>query len=183
MKQATQEKNKTTNIDPVTLKIIYYFIEKLDGVLGKTHLQKMLFLTDLLATKKFKEPLSKVKFQKYRYGPYSEEINEYIKDLKNRDLIRVQEFPYNTDKTKTYTRFYSNKKGSVKTQLLKEIGAEKILLIDEIINSYGNVSLQEVLDVVYKLEMVKQTELCKPIEMAKIIETEKNNNTDIIDIF
>lgn len=173
------------NFDKNTVAIIYYLIEHLDGVLGKTHLQKMLFLIDLLSTKKFKEPLTKLNFQRYHYGPYSEEVNNYISRLETKEQIIVKVLPFSDNEDKTYTRYYYNNKGSIKNYLYKELGAEKVMLIDEIINSFGNKSLQEVLDVVYSLETIKKADLCKPLEMAQIIKDEENNDEPVeeLDIF
>ena len=55
------------------------------------------------------------------------------------------------------------------------------MLLDEIADSYGNASLQEVLDVVYGLETVKKSELRKPLEMAKIIKDEQSNEMEDFD--
>jgi uncharacterized protein YwgA len=167
-------------LDKNTLFIILYLIEKLNGVLGKTHLQKMLFLIDLLSTKKFKKPLTILEFEKYYHGPYSKTVDDYTGHLEGKGLVEIREFPLQVQ-GKTYTRYYLKGHTSIKKNLCENIGAESVLLIDDIIFSYGNISLHEVLDIVYGLETVKDAELCKPLEMAKIIESD--DGVKDIDIF
>ena len=172
------------NIDKNTLMIILYLIERLNGVLGKTHLQKLLFLVNLLSVKKFKEPLTQLKFERYHYGPYCKKIDEYIEHLKNKEFVEQREFPFgkNRGKSKSYVRYYFKHGQSIKKSLFDQIGAEKVILLDEIISSYGNVCLQDILDVVYSLQSVKKSELHTPLEMAKIIK-EDNDEVEEIDIF
>lgn len=181
---ATEKKKMATpKLDRVTLAVVFYLIEKLDGVLGKTHLQKMLFLSDLIFTKKYNGPLTKLQFEKYHYGPFSVEVNDYVDSLKKRNFISSKEMFFNDDSGKTYTRFYKKKGGSVKSFLLKEIGADKLVSLDEVIDSFGNASLQQVLDVVYSLQMVKDSELKKPLDMAEVIKKETEDQPDELDLF
>ena len=150
------------DLDKTTLTIILYFIEKLNGVLGKTHLSKLLFLTDLLSIKKFNKPLSDLKFVKYHYGPFSKKINEYLEKLKEKGFIEIREIPF-INEPKIYTRYYSNKKVPITSIVLEALddNSEKKTLLDEVINSYGNISLQELLDLVYSIQIVKNA---KPLE-------------------
>jgi len=130
--------NETTGIDSVTQMIMYYFISRLNGVLGHTHLQKLLFLTDLLATQRFGEPITKMNYVRYSHGPYSKNLNDYIQKLVTSELISEKSFPYYKDPQTSYYRLYDLKKADIKTQLVKTIGAEKTLLVDEVVQSYGN---------------------------------------------
>ena len=177
--QASQSEKK---LDEKTLVVILYLIEKLNGVLGKKHLQKMLFLVDLLSVKKFKEPITCFEFEKNHYGPFSEEVNLYLNHLQKKKLIEVKEFPFKNNEQKSFVRFYFNYKSTVKNLLCKKVEPKKIMLLDDVISSYGNVSLQEVLDVVYSLETVKKSELHTPLQMAKIIEDDKSE-VEEMDIF
>lgn len=182
MPQATPAKLIEKKLDKITLVVILYLIERLNGVLGKTHLQKMLFLVDLLSVKKFKKPITSLEFEKNHFGPFSYEVSSYIDHLEQKGLIAVKEFPFSNGEPKTYVRFYYNNKSSMKKVLFQEVDTEKIVLLDDIISSYGNVSLQEILDVVYKLESVKNSDLHKPLEMAKIIQND-NSEVEEMDIF
>jgi uncharacterized protein YwgA len=168
-------------LDENTLIVILYLIEKLDGVLGKTHLQKILFLTDLLSVKKFKKPITNLQFEKNHYGPYCSEVNQYIELLKNKKYVEAREFPLSNG-AGIFVRYYFTGKDTSKKLLYKKITPEKIVLIDDVVSSYGNVSLQEILDVVYSLATVKESENHTPLEMAKII-NDDNEEVQEIDIF
>ena len=160
------------NLDKTTLTIILYFIEKLNGVLGKTHLSKLLFLTDLLSIKKFNKPLSDLKFVKYHYGPYSNKINNYLKKLKEKEYIEIREIPF-MNKSKFYTRYYSNKKVQINSIVFEALegNSEKKTLLDEVINSFGNISLQQLLDIVYSLQIVKEAKHLETLlEKSKEVE-------------
>lgn len=163
------------NLDKITLSIILYFIEKLNGVLGKTHLSKLLFLTDLLSTKIFNKPLTNLEFVKYHYGPYSDEINKYLEKLKEKEYIEIREIPF-INEQKFYTRYYSNKKVPITSIILEALdgNSEKKTLLDEVINSYGNISLQQLLDIVYSLQIVKDAKPLETIlEKSKEVEEDK----------
>ena len=162
-------------IDKTTLVIILYVIQKLDGILGKTHLQKLLFLINLRAYMKFKKPLLKLEFEKYKYGPFSYQVDHYIDNLETKNLIRSKENTYSGDKK--YVRYYCSKKFvDIKEYLSEniELNSKEIALLDEVIDSYGSISLRDLLDIVYSLPSVKKTEYCQPIEVAKKIEDEEN---------
>jgi len=164
------------NLDKTTLIIILYFIEKLNGVLGKTHLSKLLFITDLLSRKRFNKPLTALEFVKYHYGPYSDEINKYLKELKEKDYIEIREIPFIHEPKKLYTRYYSNKKVPITSIIFEALdgNSEKKTLLDEVINSYGNISLQQLLDIVYSLQIVKNASLLETIlEKSKEVEEDK----------
>lgn len=164
-------------LDKDTLYIIFYFIERLDGVLGKTHLQKLLFLTDLLAVRKFKKKLTKIDYKKYLHGPYSEVVDEYTAHLAEKGAIEEKKFPVSTG-VGFYSRYHKKKQGSIKSNLVANLGAEKVLLIDDVVNSFGNMSLQQVLDVVYKLEIVKDAKKNTPLDVAKEIDLSSEGQTD-----
>lgn len=170
-------------LDKTTLVVILYLIERLNGILGKTHLQKMLFLSDLISSKRYKEKITSLEYEKYHFGPYASELDTYTSELETRGLIEKKEYNFTSDNTKTYTRFYKKLPESIKPQLIKSLKPpEKVILLDEIIDSYGNLSLQEVLDIVYQLEIVKSTEKNTPLEFARenSIDSSKENEEDII---
>lgn len=167
----------TNTLDKSTLQIIFYLIERLDGVLGKTHLQKLLFLTDLLAVRKFKQKLTKIDYKKYHHGPYSEVVDEYTAHLAKKGAIVERRFPVSTGDG-FYSRYHKKMHGTVKDNLVASIGAERVLLIDDVINSFGNMSLQQVLDVVYKLELVKDAKKNTPLDVAKEIDISSEGQTD-----
>lgn len=164
--------NKTTE------KIIFYYINRLNGVLGKTHLQKLLFLTDLISIKRTRESITSLEFVKFHYGPYSEEVEKYTELLENKKFIETRTFPYINEKGKqsTYYRYYSQNRDprEIRNLLFSEIGSDKLSILDEIVSSYGNISLQDLLDIVYGYQMIKNA---KPMETllknAKKVKEEK----------
>lgn len=177
------ETTPSQSLDKNTLLVVLYLIERLNGVLGKTHLQKILFLTDLIATKKTNKQITVLDYKKYHYGPFSAELQEYTKELETKGLITEKEFPFASDASKKYTRYYFTQDGrSAKPALLKSLGNEKLMIVDEIVSSYGNMNLQEVLDIVYKLQIMEKTEKNKPLDMANDTEQtiEEKEQEDIL---
>lgn len=158
--------DKHVQADKVTSAIMYYMISSLNGVLGKTHLQKLLFLSDLLSSKKFGEPVTNMKYIRYTHGPYSKDLDEYILTLTSKDLIEEKQFPMLSDLSKHYSRFYVRKIIKIKDYISEKIGPDRMLLVDEVVQSYGNKSLQEVLDFVYGLEEVSGAQFESPITIA-----------------
>ena len=174
---------KNTGLNKPTLYLILYLIEKLNGVLGRTHLQKLLFLTDLMSTKKFKKQQTDLEYQKYKYGPYSEKVKEYVDYLIEKEFVEEQIFSFSYDDKKTYSRFYKkNSLRDLNEWILKNFGAENKLLIDEVIQSYGNIGLQSLLDIVYDLQIVKNTEKCSPLDIAREISNDEEKEIDEFDL-
>lgn len=165
-------------LDKITSAIMYYLVSSLDGVLGKTHLQKLLFLTDLLASKKYGEPLTKMNYIRYTHGPYSNDLNDYIKDLISSNLVEERQFPMMSNPKKHYSRFHCKRMINAKDFIIKKIGADKMLLINEVVQSYGNKSLQEVLDFVYSLEEVANADFKSPIKLAQEIKPKASSNEE-----
>lgn len=166
-------------LDKTTVDLILYYINRLDGVLGKTHLQKMLFLTDLISSKKFDAQITKIQYKRYKHGPYSQQLNDYTNFLEKKGFIEARKLKFFSDDSKTYIRFHVKKPINVKANLLEQLGPERMLLVDEVLNSFGNLSLQEVLEIVYNLEIIKKSKMNSPLEMAKSIkETADEPNGD-----
>lgn len=165
-------------LDKITLVTILYFISSLDGVLGKTHLQKLLFLTDLIATRKFKKKITVIDYKLYHFGPFSDEIAAYTTHLEKKELITIREYPFTTDPNKTYTRFYIRKPMNVKKKLIGLVGADKFIVLDDVVKSFGNMSLQNVLDVVYNLQIVSEATQNKPMTFAGTITEEELEDTE-----
>ena len=174
----TQEIKNPEELDQVTSIVMYYFVSALNGVLGKTHLQKLIFLTDLLASKRFGQPITKMKYVRYTHGPYSKDLDSYIEKLVSSGLIEQRQFPMFSNPEHYYSRFYQKQIVDSKDFLVQAVGAEKMLLVDEVSQSYGNKSLQQVLDFVYSLEEVKDADFDSPIKMAQEQNTSSKNEED-----
>lgn len=173
------------NFDKITLAIILYFIQKLDGILGKTHLQKLLFLLNLRSEKRLKKSLVKLEFEKNRFGPYSYKVNDYVENLIRKKAIKSEVFTYQdkSGNSKSYTRYYFNKVSSPKEFLLDNLNPKEVLLVDEVIESYGNISLRDLLDIVYSLPIVRDADYCQPLDVAKSINEEEVPVEDFEDLF
>lgn len=174
-------KQTPTKLDPTTLAIIFFYIQRLDGVLGKTHLQKLLFLTDLIGMRKFKTKFTNIEYVKNHYGPYSDKVDEYTTRLNEKNLIEVRVFPLSNTEG-TYTRYYKKSSISPKDTLINKLGSEKVLILEEVVDSFGRLSLQEVLDVVYSLQTVKNSVKQTPLDVAKILENEDDDHTEFLDL-
>lgn len=176
---------QNNKLSQVTCLLIMYYIERLNGVLGRTHLQKLLFFTDLIATKNFTEKITALEFKKYDHGPFAQELENYIKYLTNKKYIDTREYEFaNGSATKYYRYYLGENKKNVKPMLQKHIGADKMIVVEDVINSYGNMSLQDLLDIVYSLEVVKGTEYNTPMALVtnnkeKIVSNEKVTEFDI----
>lgn len=178
------QKQVGTKFDKRTLSIILYLISRLNGVLGKTHLQKLLFMTDLISSKRFQEKMTAIEYKRYLHGPYSSQLDDYTDFLIKEGLIESKELPFISNPSKKYFRYYSKKPVAIKQSLLKNLGSEKMLLIDDVIGSFGNMSLKDVLEVVYNLQIVKDSKMDKPLEMAKRVDkNSEDNEEDEIDLF
>ncbi len=165
--------------DKNTLAIIFYLIHRLDGILGKTHLQKLLFLVDLFAIRKLEQQITVMKYKRYLHGPYSSILDEYTNHLSELGHIEAKEFPYNRGKKpKIYTRYYSKKNISIREELLNLIGADKLLIVDEVADSFGNISLQKLLDIVYNLPIMKNSEINDILDFTKKIGKPTNNEEE-----
>lgn len=174
------------SLDKITIAIILYFIEKLNGILGKTSLQKILFLLNLRSEKRFNKSLAKLEFEKNKYGPYSYEVNDYIEELLNKNAISIESFSY-TDKNgkqKEYTRYYFKNTASPKEFLMEKLNPKEMVLLGNVAESYGNLSLRDLLDIVYSLPTIKEAKYRHPLKMAKIIESEEvTNDQNFEDLF
>ena len=167
-------------LDKNTLGVVFYFVSKLNGILGKTHLQKLLFLTDLIAMKKLKEKITTIEYKKYKHGPYSAEIDDYTNHLIDLNYIESKEFPLSSNNAKKYTRYYLKKNIPIKEKLLKSLGSKKLLVVDEIADSFGNLSLQNLLDIVYNLPIVKNSKMDSLLDIIKDIEAESEEEKNAL---
>lgn len=166
--------SESKSLDKTTLSIIYYFISSLNGVLGKTHLQKLLFLSDLMSTKKFGEGVTKIDYKRYLHGPYSPQVDSYTGELISKNMIEAREFAFNSDPDKKYIRYYVSQSFPIKQNLMDSLGADKFVILDDVVKSFGNMSLNSLLDIIYDLQIVKKSEMDEPLDIAKNIEEEEN---------
>lgn len=163
-------------LNNTTTALIYYIIFRLNGVLGKTHLQKMLFLTDLISAKKYNKKITDIEYKKYFHGPYSEEVKKYTDFLITKKMIEMKEFSFNDGTPRVYNRFYFAKPANVKDFLISKLGSDKMVVVEDVISSFGNMSLKNLLDVVYGLQIVSKSELNDPLKIVE--QADKENSTE-----
>ena len=90
--------------------------------------------------------------------------------------------PDNADsfRDKKYTRYYLKKNIPIKEKLLKSLGSKKLLVVDEIADSFGNLSLQNLLDIVYNLPIVKNSKMDSLLDIIKDIEAESEEEKNAL---
>lgn len=183
MRRGKIRKAMNQELDKKTLGVILYFISRLNGVLGKTHLQKLLFLSDLFSVKKLKEPITALEFRRYKHGPFAQTVDAYTTDLVKRGLVEAREFPLTSNPDKTYTRYHLKKLTPIKKDfLISLIGVDKLMVVDEVADSYGNLSLQNLLDFIYGLEIVKDAKRDSLLDLAKTDNPDTKDEGELDDL-
>ena len=135
-------------------KLILYLVTRYYRVTGKgigrTKLMKLVFLVDYLYWKRFGKRLLDVKWVKYLYGPFSKAVLEALDELEREGIIGVAEL----DKGITlYTALYNNIK----------LSEEAKKIVDEVVENFGKLSLDELLKYVYSLDEVRGRDLGEEI--------------------
>ncbi len=124
---------KKINLRPILLLLLLY--EAKDRLItGKTRLQKLLFL---LQEEQVKLPV--FTFKAYKYGPYSEEVDDTVESLSFRDFIEVNN-----------TNFSLSDKGN--SVIEKKLKSKYSNLADQarkIISSFGSLNDELLLLYVY----------------------------------
>ncbi|RLM41313.1 DUF4065 domain-containing protein [Haloarcula sp. Atlit-47R] len=133
--------------------ILFYHMESIHGV---TKLQKLLFLIEQ-ETNFFEEYRDDIAFNfaPYKMGPFSEAVYEELHFLLQ--LGAIEATPLNGssvdgvgDDDLTNKEFTITSKGEkIASQLVEILEPEYRTEIENLVESYGNLSLQELLEVVY----------------------------------
>lgn len=137
-------KQKEVYIDYILLLyLLHYCQEKKSLIDGPLKLQKLVFISELNMTNKSEKGLH-FKFFRYNYGPYSKELAEDHKELKNLGLVSA----YRT----------SNKGIEILKLLWDAIQAEKknsdiTHEITEAIDRYGKYAGSQLVNMVYNMKM------------------------------
>jgi hypothetical protein len=119
--------------------------------LGKTHLVKILYLTEVEYYRQQMERLTSLRWLFYHFGPYAIELETILAD---------REFEKTEIKTQTDKDFILFKVNESKSEYKPKVDSKLSLLIKKIVGQWGNKSLEELLDYVYfetePMESVKQ---------------------------
>jgi Protein of unknown function (DUF4065) len=70
----------------MTAKLILFFVVKTKGNITKTQLVKFLYLADLYSVKWLGQQITDLKWIRYRFGPYEEEIDRTLELMKGRQI-------------------------------------------------------------------------------------------------
>ena len=130
------------NHEALKEKIIIALINNLGIVNGRTRLQKILFLLEN------EENLdSHIKFEKWQYGPYSNEISRIIDSLKEKNVIL--ETVNNTIRGESYFYIINPEKQPEVDVIIQDLDAEALVKINNVIAKFGNMPLNQLLRYVY----------------------------------
>lgn len=140
-------------------KCIIYLVGNLQGELTRTKLVKLLFLADLSHFKEKGRSITGVKYHSYFYGPYSEEIMEAINNLNG---FEIEEHCGINMEGKEY---YIYTLGKNPRYEVVNLVAEEQKTLDSIIQEFGHMRLNDLLEYVYKTEPYRK---CQKGEMIDL---------------
>ncbi len=132
---------------------IYYLVDKLGRIDSRTKLVKLLYLADNLAKKRLGNTITGIKYIYHFYGPYCHDI-----------IFKTVEMSSNGEIVEEYDPFYDKYwyyKGNVNRQI--KLSNDEIKILDEIIEKYGKLKLDEILKIVYSTDEMKKA---KPGEIV-----------------
>lgn len=151
--------------------ILKYIVEHLSARLGRTHLIKLVYLTDYHSRRLFGKPVSTLDYYYDKQGPFDKEFYTCIESLK--EYIREEEinFPF----YKGY--LFHNTQKKIKYNQLSQYD---VYILDYVINTYGKTNLQSLIeDVVYKtepmLEVVKKRAFRSKLPMRIVDNLDKKS--------
>ncbi len=123
--------------------LILLLINQLEYVRGKTRLQKLLFLL----TSKFNLK-NNLNFQPNRYGPFSSNLNEEIKNLMDQGLIK--ETNDRESKELGYLYTINDQKQEEINKKIAKMDSSVINKLHEIVEEFGKMPLNKLLKYVYQ---------------------------------
>jgi len=128
--------------------IVLYLIARYCRVAGKgitrTRLMKLLFLVDYMYWKRCGRKLTNLEWRMYLFGPFSREVLGILDELEDGGKAVVKEIERGVYLYKAYEE-PANLSEAVKS------------LVDEVVEKFGKLSLDELLNYVYSLDEVKRT--------------------------
>ncbi|MBR9702281.1 hypothetical protein GOV13_05165 [Candidatus Pacearchaeota archaeon] len=127
--------------------------------LGRKHLQKIIYLTHALAPLR-EIVISFLKFYKYRYGPYTHEIQNTLNNLIALGLVELISMEHYAGKNSTSSKHQITKEGKkvVKRLTLLEDNQERYDWIRTIIRLIDVYGLENLVDMVYQEPTFKSAE-------------------------
>lgn len=136
-------------------KMIEYIVSNFSGTaLTRTKLVKLLYLADRESFIDRERQISNIKYIKYHYGPYSEDIVETVKDMDGNEIRELSGYSSNG----TFYRYESNGEyeGSALTRKERDI-------LDQILREYGDARTKQLVETVYELDDLDGVEKYTPL--------------------
>lgn len=131
-----------------TKKTILYLLLQLGKNINRTRLVKLLYLSDFLAKKKLGNKITAIKYNYYYYGPFSREILDIINELKIEKKILESESE--NDKGRKFFSYTLLEKDLK----LKPLEQKEKKVLDDVIEKYGNMEFNQLMDCVYKTDPI-----------------------------
>jgi hypothetical protein len=131
---------------------IVYLLSGLRSYPTRTKLVKLLYLADLLYSKKYGRTLTGVTYFSYFYGPYSDEIARSITKLKDADCIE-EHVGVGVEGQEYY--LYSVKNDFEFPEGL--LGSSERKTLNKVITDYGDLDLDDILNIVYSTKPFHET--------------------------
>lgn len=149
--------------------IIKFIVERLSGILGRTHLIKLIYLADYHSRRLFGKPISTFDYYWDKRGPFDKEFYTAIEILK--EYIREDEV--NFPRYKGY--IFHNEPKQIEYNKLTRYD---LYMLEYVIKNYGKENLQSLLeDVVYKtvpmVEVIEKEAYKSRLPMEKIDNLDK----------
>jgi len=91
MKERALPNPDIPKIDDWLESLILYLLYHAPYRQSAVKLQKLLYLCDLLHYTKYGHPLTRVPFKSYFYGPYSDIIEEKVRELEEKEILKYKE--------------------------------------------------------------------------------------------
>jgi|ERR1043166_7477706 hypothetical protein len=158
--------------DQQTRDLVLYFIQKLDGNLGRTKLIKLCYLTDLFHRKTSGRPVTGFQYKLFENGPFDTNFYPTVRALEQSGYIAetfVQEFNGHR---------YSIKKAKSPKEFL--LTRDQLYVAERVAEKFGRLPLDVLLDeIVYRTEpamKAKETgSIREPLDMDQCNNQLKND--------
>lgn len=145
-------------IDRRLLSAVYYLVkracEMLDEPLTRTKVVKLLFLADLRCKAQVHRTISGAEYKYYTYGPFAPEILAALQDMDGYEITEEAQ-PYPTDAEEQLRYCY---KPGDQPEFDLQLDEDQRRIIDSVVQSYGPLPLQELLDHVYNTPAMRSAE-------------------------
>jgi len=150
----------TRNIEKIS-EIIAYIISLMGGkAYSKTQIVKLLYLIDVVSSRRTKRPLTGISYRSYYYGPYSNDIEDALRMLLEQGYMMGDKRI--TGDGKPYYVYTLNA-----IPHFNQLNASERSLISECVKPLLKLSLDQLLDMAYKTKEFESVSFGDPISFAK----------------